>query len=198
MASDATESDLLNPILMENSDGGHFLIGDKSRCKQVYSLSVEVVSAKNLHLLQAKTDLSLSYNFQYNLLGVNIAATQFPSLSEPDLSDKVTATIISNSHRLRQFLSKAEMSVSLSQNTNLLGTAHVNFDTVVDNSYEDTVEFKDVVKEVVMMREMSEMSVEQTKIGIRITCVENEANLLEEPARKEMEVEIKLLMKTVI
>ena len=177
MASEATDSDLLNPIIMENSDGGHFLIGDKSQCKQVYSLSVEVVSAKNLHLLQVKTNLSLFYNFQYNLLGVNIAATQFPSLYEPDLSDKVTATILSNSHRLKQFLSKAEMSVSLSQNENVLGTAHINFDTVVNSSYENKVTFNDVVKEVVMR----EMSGEQTKLGIRITCVE-------EPARKEMEV----------
>ena len=122
----------LQPVLMEPEDSeGYFLIGEESQCNQKYSLSINISSIENLNLVQSNcSSFGSPLSFQFDLLGVSIATSEF-SVDNPNITEKIIATLSSNRQFMMQFMSSAKVVVKVCQEHNVLASADVNLGLIV-------------------------------------------------------------------
>ena len=132
----------LNPTLIEDGsdgEGGYFLVGPKTSASEKFSLSLCLVSAKNLELtLDSNTVYHDQYYWQYNLLGVDISTEQFPSLKLEGeagsfVSEKATATIKTSRENLLKFLSKSSVSIKLCNGAVVVAAADLNLSCLTES-----------------------------------------------------------------
>ena len=131
----------LNPTLIEDGsdgEGGYFLVGPKTSASEKFSLSLCLVSAKNLELtLDSSTVYQDQYYWQYNLLGVDISTEQFPSLKLEGeagsfVSEKATATIKTSRENLLKFLSKSSVSIKLCNGAVVVAAAELGLSCLTE------------------------------------------------------------------
>ena len=131
----------LNPTLIEDGsdgEGGYFLVGPKTSASEKFSLSLSLVSARNLELsLDSSTVYHDQYYWQYNLLGVDISTEQFPSLKLEGeagsfVTEKATATIRTSREDLRKFLSKSSVSIKLCNGAVVVAAADLPLSCLVE------------------------------------------------------------------
>ena len=138
---DTETQEYLNPTLIEDGsdgEGGYFLVGPKTSASEKFSLSLCLISARNLLLaLDSSTVYHDQYYWQYNLLGVDISTEQFPSLQfegkdESFVSEKATATIKTSRENLRKFLSTSSVSIKLCNGAVVIAAADLPLSCLVE------------------------------------------------------------------
>ena len=129
----------LNPTLIEDGsdgEGGYFLVGPKTSASEKFSLSLCLISARNLQLtLDSSSVYHDQYYWQYNLLGVDISTEQFSSLEgkeESFVSEKATATIKTSGENLRMFLSTSSVSIKLCNGATVIAAADLPLSCLVE------------------------------------------------------------------
>ena len=136
-----TEGELHPTLIEDGSDGegGYFLVGTKTSATEKFSLSLCLVSARNLQLaIDPSTVYHDQYYWQYNLLGVDISSEQFPSLNLEGqegsfVSEKATATIKCNKENLVKFISKSSVSIKLCNGAVVVAAADLSLSCLLEN-----------------------------------------------------------------